>query len=90
MDSANEMLQHHFRGFKVGNHTIPQRTNRGHCTRGTPHHLLGFFANGEGLLRILINRHYRGLLNHYAFTQNVDQNISSAQINPDIPGEATK
>jgi hypothetical protein len=90
VDALDEVFEHHFSGFKVGNYAISQRTNGGDCTWRTPHHLLGLFANGKGQFCVLINGNDGRLSNDHASAQDINQDIGGAQINANVSRRAAK
>ena len=50
MHFANEVLDHFFGDFDVGDHAVAQRADRLDIAGGAAKHLLGFLTHGEDLL----------------------------------------
>ena len=46
---ANEMLDHFFRDFKIGNNAVAQRANSLNITRCTPQHQLGLVPDRQNM-----------------------------------------
>ena len=49
-----EIVQQHFRRFKIGNDPVLQRTDADHAARRAAQHLLGFLAGGDTFLCLCI------------------------------------
>ena len=50
MNLANEMLDHFFGDFEIGDHTVPHRPDRLDVARRAAKHHLGLLADGKHLL----------------------------------------
>jgi hypothetical protein len=80
----NEVVEHLFRDFEVGDHAILHRLD-GHDVAGrAPQHLLGLFAHGFHFARILVDRHNRGFVDHDALAGRVDQGVGGAKIDGQV------
>lgn len=80
----NEVLQHHFRNFEIGDNTVSQRTNGDDVTRRPPHHAAGLFADGEHPFCLAFNRDNGRFIQDHAPTFHMNQDVSGPQIYADI------
>ena len=86
MHLANEVLDHLFRNFKVGNHAVAHRADGFDVARRTTKHHLGLIANSENLLlaALIDNGDHGRFVEHNAPRLHIDQRIRCPQVDGHI------
>jgi hypothetical protein len=74
----NEVVQHLFGDFEIGNHAIFHRLDGDDIAGGAAKHLLGLFANRLDLAGILVDGDDRRLIDDNAFAARVHQGVRGA------------
>ena len=87
---GNEMPQHRFGHFKVGDDAVFQWTYRHDVSRRSAQHPLGFVADGEDLVGARLHGHHGRLAQHDPLIFDVNERIRRSEINPDIAGKPTE
>ena len=82
VDLADEMLDHFFCRFKVGNDTLAHRTDRFDGARGSAEHELGVFPDGQNLLLAVLDvvGHDRGFVQDDALALDVDESVRRTEV----------
>ena len=86
MDLADEVLDHFFGDFEVGDHAIAKGPNGFHVTRCSAQHLLGIDAHGVDDLATanIAQGNHRRLIQHNALTLHVNQGVGGAKVYGDV------
>ncbi|MNN57138.1 hypothetical protein D3C81_1721060 [compost metagenome] len=89
MNLADEVLDHLFGDFEVGDDPVAHRTDGFHVTRRAAQHLLGFQADGVDDLATadVAQGHDGRLVQDDALAAHVDQGVSRPQIHCDVIGD---
>ena len=83
----DEVVQHFFRDFEVGDHAVLHRLD-GHDVAGrAPQHILGLFAYGLHFASIFVDGYNGWLIHDDALACRVNQSVGGAQIDGEIAGE---
>ena len=78
------MLDHLFGHLIVGDDALPQGADGDDVAGGTAQHALGLGPDGQGLARVFIDGHHRGLAQNNALALDEHQDGSRAQIYTNI------
>ncbi len=81
---ADEMTNHRLSHVKVGNDPVAQGANRGDARRRAADHSLGIVAHSQHLAGLVIDSHYRGLIQDNAASIDTHQSVGSAQVYTNI------
>ncbi len=84
MRLLDEVGEHFFGHFEVGDDAVLHRLDGDHVARRAAQHFLGFLADRHDFAAVLIDGHDGGLVHHDAFALRVDQRVSRAQIDREI------
>ena len=86
---ADEVFDHFFGDFEIGDDAVAQRPNGADVTGGTAEHLLGFLTDGENLFLAFDfgDGDHRWLVQDDALALDVDQRVRGAQIDGHVRGE---
>ncbi len=92
MHLADEVLDHLFSNFKVGDHAVAHRADRLDMARRAAQHHLGVIANGEHLLLAAArdDRNDRRLVQNDAPALHIDQRVGGPEVDGHIGREHSK
>jgi len=92
MHLTNEVLDHLFGDFEVGDHTVAERTDSFDIAGRPPKHHFRFVADGKNLLAAfdVCDRHHGRLVQHDSPTFDINQGIRGTQIDSHVCGQNTK
>ena len=83
----NEMPQHRFGDFEVGNDTIFHGPDGDDVARGATEHALGFFANRQHIGGSRLNGNNGRFTQYNTLVTNVNERIRCPEIYPNIVGK---
>ncbi len=83
----NEIVQHLFRDFEVGNHAVLHGLDGHDVSRSAAQHLFGFLAHGLHFSGVLVDCHDGWLVDHDALAFGKHQRIGRSQIDREIAGK---
>src|SRR5207248_9347655 len=81
---ADEVLQHLFGHFKVGDNAVFHGTNGDDVAGCAAKHFFGFLANGFDLVGDFVDGDDGRLADHNAASFGIDQRVSRSQVNGEI------
>ena len=89
---ADEVLDHFFGNFEIGDHTVRHRADGADVAGGLAEHHLGFLADGKHLRASanLGHGHNRRLVEHDALALYVDKCVCRTEVNADVCREYIK
>ena len=90
MGLADEVLQHLFGHFKVGNHTILHRANCDYVARRTPQHIFGVAADSFDGVRNFVDCYDRRFRNDDAAALGVDKRVRGSEIDCQVTRKKAK
>ena len=79
---ADEVLDHLFGDFDVGDHAVTQRADRLDAVRGLAHHHLGVIAHGLHALDPVdrLDRDHRRFVQHDPLILHIDEGVGGAEV----------
>ena len=87
MGLADEVGQHPFGDLEIGDDTVLQRTDGNDVGRGASHHVLGVPPHGFHLVRVFVDSHDGGLIDHNPLSLGKHQRVGRAQVNGEVAGK---
>ena len=82
----DEMPQHRFGDFEVGDHAIFQRADRDDIRRRAAEHPFRLVAHRQHFVRARLHCDHRGLAQDDALILHVDERVRRAEIDTDVAG----
>ena len=87
MGLADEVGQHPFGDLEIGDDTVLQRTDGNDVGGGASHHVLGVPPHGFHLVRVFVDSHDGGLIDHNPLSLGKHQRVGRAQVNGEVAGK---
>ena len=90
---VDEVAQHGFGHFEIGDHAITHRSDGHDIPRGSAEHVLGFHAHGQHAVFgavVRSNGNHGGLAENNALAFNVYQRIGRTQVDSQVAGKDTQ
>ena len=86
----NEIRQHFFGDFEVGDDAVLHRLDGHHVARRAAEHFLGFAADGDDFAADFVDGDDRGLVDDDAFAVGEDQGVRRSQIDRQVGRKQTE
>ena len=83
----DEVAQHGFRHFKIGDHAVLHRADGGDVARRAPDHPFGLFPHRQHLHGAALDRHDGGFAQDDAPPFHIDERGGGAEVDGEIVGE---
>ena len=77
----DEVGEHLFGHFEIGDYTVLHRPNRDHVSRRPSKHLLSLAAHCDHFAAVLVDGHDRGLVHDDSFASGEYERVCRSQIN---------
>jgi hypothetical protein len=81
-----EVAEHLLRHVEVGDHAVLHGADGEDALGRAAEHALGLQPDALDLLRLAVDRHHRGLVQHDALALDVDQGVGGAEVDGDRVG----
>ena len=80
----DKALKHEADQLVIGDGTLAQGADGQDIAWRASDHTLGFVTKGKNIAAVAIDGHHGGLAQNDALSLHIDQDLRSAQINPDV------